>query len=410
MADFPDGFLWGSSTAAHQVEGGNTNNDWWAWEHAPGTKAEEPSGDGIDHLNRYDQDYALLASLGQNAHRFSFEWSRIEPAEGEFSQAALDHYKRVLESQHRHGLTPFATLFHFTSPRWFAERGGWLAPGALDLFGRYAERVARALGDLVPYMGTVNEPQVVALMGYLAGGFPPGLQDLETARLANRTFAAAHRTAVAAVRSGSSGTQVGTCLQIPYIEALRPDDEEDRALAERFKGFFADTHLDDLRAADDPGDFVGLQYYGRDLMDATSPTYKAPPPDGAEVSSMGWEVHPEGFGKVLRQVAQVGLPIVVTENGIATEDDSQRVRYLAGHLCALQSVVADGIDVRGYFHWSSFDNYEWGSYGPRFGLIGIDRLDGFRRIVRPSAVHYGEVARSGSLAHLTATASFNSSA
>src|SRR5688572_6893720 len=158
MPDFPDEFLWGSSTAAHQVEGGNTNNDWWAWEHKPDSPVQEPSGDGIDHLHRYDADYALLASLGQNAHRFSFEWSRIEPAEGEFSQAALDHYKRVLESQHRHGLTPFATLFHFTSPRWFADRGGWLAPGALDLFGRYAERVAQALGDLVPYMGTVNEP------------------------------------------------------------------------------------------------------------------------------------------------------------------------------------------------------------------------------------------------------------
>jgi beta-glucosidase len=402
VPDFPPDFLWGSSTAAHQVEGGNTNNDWWAWEHAPNSTVVESSGDGIDHLNRYESDYALLASLGQNAHRFSFEWSRIEPAEGEFSRAALDHYKRVLDSLHRHQLTPFATLFHFTVPRWFAERGGWLAPGALELFGRYAERVATALGDLVPYMGTVNEPQVVALMGYLAGGFPPGLQDLETARLANRTFAQAHRTAVAAVRSGSSSTRVGTCLQIPYIQPLRPDDEQDRALAARFKGFFADTHLDDLRAADDPGDFVGLQYYGRDLMDATSPTFKAPAPSDAEVSSMGWEVHPDGFGQVLREVNQVGLPVVVTENGIATGDDRQRVRYLAGHLAALRSAMDEGVDVRGYFHWSSFDNYEWGSYGPRFGLIGIDREDGYRRVVRPSAVLYGEVARNGRLAPLAA--------
>ena len=402
MHDFPQDFLWGSSTAAHQVEGGNTNNDWWAWEHAADSKVVEPSGDGIDHLNRYDSDYALLASLGQNAHRFSFEWSRIEPAMGEFSQAALDHYKRVLESLHRHGLTPFATLFHFTTPRWFAERGGWLAPDALDLFGRYAERAASSLGDLVPYLGTVNEPQVVALMGYLAGEFPPGLRDLETARLANRTFARAHRTAVAAVRSGCSSTRVGTCLQIPYIEPLRPDDEQDQELAARFKGFFADTHLDDLRSADDPGDFVGLQYYGRDLMDATSPTFKAPPPAGAEVSSLGWEVHPAGFGKVLREVAQVGLPVLVTENGIATGDDRQRVRYLAGHLAALRSAMDEGVDVRGYFHWSSFDNYEWGSYAPRFGLIGIDRDDGYRRVVRPSAVHYGEVARTGCLAPLVA--------
>jgi beta-glucosidase len=242
------------------------------------------------------------------------------------------------------------------------------------------------------------------LMGYLAGAFPPGLQDLEAARLANRTFAEAHRTAVAAVRSNSKGTQVGTCLQIPYIEPLRPEDEDDCALAARFKGFFCDTHLDDLRAADDPGDFVGLQYYGRDLMDARSPTFKAPPPEDAEVSSMGWEVHPTGFGRVLREVAQAGLPIVVTENGIATQDDRQRVRYLASHLAALRKAMDDGVDVRGYFHWSSFDNYEWGSYAPRFGLIGIDREDGYRRVVRPSAVHYGEVARTGSLAALEAAA------
>jgi beta-glucosidase len=405
MTDFPDPFLWGSSTAAHQVEGGNTNNDWWAWEHLPGSKVQESSGDGIDHLNRFDSDFALLASLGQNAHRFSFEWSRIEPAEGEFSQAGLDHYKRVLESLHRHGLTPFGTLFHFTSPRWFAERGGWLAPGALDLFARYAERVATTLGDLTPYMGTVNEPQVVALMGYLAGAFPPGQQDLDIAREANRTYAAAHHAALAGVRSGSPATKVGTCLQIPYIEPLRPHDKEDQALTTRFKQFFAGTHLDSLRHAEDPGDFIGLQYYGRDLMDSTSPTFKAPPPAGADISAMGWEVHPDGFGHVLREVARVGLPILVTENGIATQDDAQRVRYLAGHLNALKEAMNDGVDVRGYFHWSSFDNYEWGTYGPTFGLIGIEREHDFRRIVRPSAIHFGEVARTGDLAALETAAS-----
>jgi beta-glucosidase len=400
MPDFPPDFLWGASTAGHQVEGGNTNSNWWAFEHSAGSPTEEPSGDGIDHWNRYDQDFALLAALGQNAHRLSLEWSRIEPADGEFSQAAIDHYQRVLESLHRHGLTPFVTLCHFTIPQWLAERGGWLAPEALDLFGRYVERVAASLGDLVSYFGTINEPQVVAGMGYLNGSHAPGLQDLDKGKQVNHTLAAAHRRAVAAVRTGRGRPQVGACLQIPYIVPLDPEDETDRAVTAKVRSFMIDPHLDDLRSAEDPGDFVGLQYYSRDLIDGSLPGMKAPPPEGAEVTQMGWEVYPAGFGHVLREVAQVGLPILVTENGLATLDDTQRVRFLASHLRELKAARDEGVDVRGYFHWSAFDNYEWGSYEPRFGLIGIDRTDRFRRIVRPSAVVYGEVARTGSLASL----------
>ena len=230
MPDFPRDFLWGASTAAHQVEGGNTNSNWWAFEHAAGSPVAEPSGDAIDHWHRYDQDFALLASLGQNAHRFSLEWARIEPADGEFSQAALDHYKRVLESLHRHGLTPFATLYHFSLPQWLAARGGWLAPEALDLFGRYVGRVASELGDLVPYFGTVNEPQIVAAMGYLAGSHAPGERDMEKGRQVNLILAAAHHAAVAAVRSSRAGSMVGTCLQIPYITVRNPDSEADVAV------------------------------------------------------------------------------------------------------------------------------------------------------------------------------------
>jgi beta-glucosidase len=404
LADFPSDFLWGASTAAHQVEGNNTNSNWWAFEHASGTPVKEPSGDGIDHWHRYDSDFALLASLGQNAHRFSLEWARIEPARGEFSRAVLDHYKRVLDSLHRHGLTPFATLYHFTLPQWFAERGGWLAPDALDRFGGYVERVASVLGDLMPYVGTVNEPQIVAAMGYLAGSHAPGQNDLEKARQVNLTLAAAHRTAVAAVRAGRGKPLVGTCLQIPHIEPWRPDNEGDVAAAARMKAFMADTHLDDLRAADDPGDFVGFQYYSRDRVNGAHLGAPVPPVEGAEYTQMGWEVYPAGFGHVLRELGSVGLPVVVTENGIATLDDTQRVRYLAGHLQELKSAMDDGVDVRGYFHWSAFDNYEWGSYEPRFGLIGIDHDNGYRREVRPSAVLYGEAARTGSLAKLVVAA------
>ncbi|MFH8491078.1 glycoside hydrolase family 1 protein [Streptomyces longisporoflavus] len=397
MRDFPTDFLWGSATAAHQVEGGNTNSDWWEWEHRADSPAKESSADGIDHWNRYDQDFALLAALGQNAHRFSVEWARIEPAEGEFSQSAIDHYRRVLESLHRHGLTPFVTLYHFSLPRWFAERGGWLGADAVGLFGRYVERAVSALGDLAPYFGTVNEPQMVALMGYLAGGHPPGRRDIESAKQVNQTLATAHRVAVSAVRAGSGTSRVGTCLNLPHIEPFRPEEAADVATAARMTAFFADTHIDDLRSAPDPGDFVGVQYYSRNLADGTSPAMTAPPPADAELSQIGWEIYPQGLGPVLRKAAEAGLPVMVTENGIAALDDEQRVRFLASHLREVRSAVQDGVDVRGYFHWSAFDNYEWGTFEPRFGLIGVDHEAGMRRIVRPSVAYYGQVASTGDL-------------
>jgi beta-glucosidase len=401
--DFPSGFLWGSATAAHQVEGGNTNSDWWAWEHTEGTPARESSGDAIDHWNRYDQDFALLASLGQNAHRFSFEWARIEPADGEFSTAALDHYARVLDSLRTHEMTAFGTLYHFSLPRWFAERGGWLASDALDRFGRYVERVSAHLGDLVPWIGTINEPQILAQMAYAGTEFPPGAGDLGKAIEVNNTLASAHLVAVERLRAGRGAPMIGTCLQIPHLEPLRQGNEDDARVIAKMREISVQTHLDALKA-DDPGDFVGLQYYSRVIVDGSSPTYGAPPPEGAELTQMGWEVYPDGLVPTMRELATAGLPIVITENGIATADDAQRVRFLRSHLRALADAVAEGIDVRGYFHWSSFDNFEWAhGYSPTFGLIGIDREDGLRRVVRPSALMYGEVARTGSLAALERT-------
>lgn len=398
MRTFPADFLWGSATAAHQVEGGNHNNDWWDWEHTAGSTAVESSGDGIDHFHRYDEDFALLASLGQNAHRISLEWSRIEPAEGEFSQVALDHYRRVLESLARHGLTGFVTMYHFTLPRWFAARGGWLAPDALDLFGRFVERVGQSLGDLIPFACTVNEPQIIPLAAYATGQFPPGRTDLGEAAQVNTTLIAAHRTATAALRAGAGAPRIGTCLQLPPVEPLRPDDEGDVGLAELVRTAMVDEHIDDLRAGGDVGDWVGLQYYTRVQIDSSAADLVAPARPGAETTLMGWEVYPEGFGQMLRRVADAGLPVYVTENGIATADDDQRVRYLASHLAELASARADGVDVRGYLYWSAFDNFEWAhGYAPTFGLVGIDRADGLRRVPRRSAEVYGDLARTGDL-------------
>ena len=397
MSDFPGGFLWGSATAAHQVEGGNTNSDWWQWEHTPGTTVES-SGDGIDPGTamtrtspcwpRSDRTRTVSrwSGRGSNRRRVSSPPLRSLTMRGCWKASA------------RHGLSAFATLYHFTLPQWFATRGGWSADGALDLFGRYVDKVALTLGDLIPYACTVNEPQIVALQGYWRGAFPPGRRNTEDALRVSGILAAAHRIATAALRSGHGRPKVGTCLQLPCIEPLRGDSADDIAAAEMVRTAMVDFRIDDLRRGGDVGDFVGLQYYTRFQVDATAPEFIASPAAEAEITQMGWEVYPEGFGRMLRRIAEAGLPIVVTENGIATADDSQRIRFLAAHLHQLKQAMDAGVDVRGYMYWSSFDNFEWAhGYRPTFGLIAIDRGDHYRRVVRPSAVAYGTVARSGSL-------------
>ncbi|GAA3349322.1 glycoside hydrolase family 1 protein [Amorphoplanes nipponensis] len=395
MTDFPDDFLWGSATSAHQVEGGNTNNDWWDFEHDPATAARESSGDGIDHYHRYGEDFALLAALGHNAHRLSVEWSRIEPAPGEFSHAALGHYRRVLSALRDQGLTAFVTLHHFTLPRWFAARGGWLAPDAAAVFGRFSARVAATLGDLMPYVCTINEPQMVALHGYLEGYHPPGLTNPVLWRRAGEALLAAHVAGVRAVRA-EAGSRVGLAVQLPLLAPAR-DDAACRTLYEVMRHEIVDRYLDNLTGPD-AGDWLGVQYYRRQWVDPAAPALFAPPPPGTPTTQMGWAVHPDGLRQMLHRAARTGLPLVVTENGIATTDDTERVDYLRTHLAALARARAEGVDVRGYLHWSAFDNFEWSEGGrPRFGLVAVDRDHDFARTPKPSAHALARVARTGRL-------------
>jgi beta-glucosidase len=252
----------------------------------------------------------------------------------------------------------------------------------------------------MPYVCTINEPQIIAVFGHLTAQFPPGLRDPEAADAVNRVLMQAHRVAVAALREHAPQTRVGTCLQLVPLSPLRPDDADDVAATELLTRLMVDDHLADLRSGD-VGDWVGLQYYTRAAVDARLPGLIAPAPEHTESTQMGWEIYPEGFGQMLRAAASTGLPVLVTENGIATADDGQRLRYLRSHLRELSAAMRDGVDVLGYLHWSAFDNFEWNhGFTPTFGLIGIDRDNGLRRIVRPSAVAYGRLARTGQLAGL----------
>jgi beta-glucosidase len=392
---FPDGFLWGTATAAHQVEGGNWNNDWWAWEHTPGSGCAEPSGDAIDHYHRYPDDIRLLADLGFGVYRFSLEWSRIEPEEGEFSTAALDHYRRMCAACLDHGLLPVVTYHHFTSPRWVAAAGGWEEPATADRFARFCERAAAHLGDLVSWACTINEPNIVAFMGYLFGSFPPGATDEPRFRRAREVLLDAHAKAVDAIKSGPGDAPVGLTLSMTDFQAA--DGGEDQV------AWSQEAMEDPFLAAAKADDFVGVQTYTRMLM---GPRGWVGPAPGVETTLMGYEFWPEALEATIRRAWELtgGTPVYVTENGVAVPDDAKRIEYVRRALGGVLACLADGVDVRGYTYWSAFDNFEWAyGYGPEFGLIGVDRTTQVR-LPKPSAEWLGSVARANALrGRLTAT-------
>jgi beta-glucosidase len=381
-SSFPDGFLWGAATAAHQVEGGNWANDWWAWEHNPESNCVEPSGDACDHYHRYREDVEMLAGLGFNSYRFSLEWSRIEPEEGEFSRAELRHYARMVEACRDVGLEPVVTLHHFTTPRWVADRGGWASGDTAGLFARYVETVMDAFGDQLGLVCTINEPNVVATMGYLTGVFPPGVHDIDLRDRANGIFLDAHGRAAEIIRSG--GKQAGLTLAMSEWVILEGGEE----FAEVLRGPYEDIFLEAAR--DD--DFIGVQTYSRRRV---GPTGQLGPEEGVATTLMGYEVWPEALEATIRRAwhATGHTPVVVTEHGIATADDSQRVEFLRRGLDGLQRALQDGIDVGGYFYWSALDNFEWAlGYGPTFGLVDVDRTT-LQRRAKPSAAWLGAIAR-----------------
>jgi beta-glucosidase len=409
VTQFPDGFLWGAATAGHQVEGGNVSADLWPLEWAENSIFVEPSGDACDHYHRYPEDIATLAGLGCNAYRFSLEWSRIEPEPGYFSRAALDHYRRMVACCLERGISPFVTLNHFTTPRWFAGIGGWGNSGAADRFGRYAARVTEHMGDLLSWVGTLNEPNLMDLLRYTGkvpmgagdgglgdtaepsaaglGGFDPARYRIGHVTAGVERMAQAHRRAVEAVKSGPGNAKVGWSLALVDLQAA--DDG-----GPRWEDALQRAAIDWLEVARDD-DFIGVQTYSRDLI---GPDGTVPPPEGAATMQTGWEVYPEALEHTVRLAAEhAGVPVVVTENGMATDDDTARLAYTRSALEGLARCLADGIDVRGYLHWTLLDNFEWMSgYAMTFGLIAVDR-DSFARTVKPSARWLGEVARANAL-------------
>jgi beta-glucosidase len=395
---FPEGFLWGAATAPHQVEGSNVNSDMWELEWATPSIFAEPSGDACDHYHRYPEDIALMAELSFNAYRFGVEWARIEPEEGYFSGAELDHYRRMCASCVEHGITPVVTYNHFSFPRWFSREGGWEGAQAADRFARYSTKVTEHLGDLVPWVCTINEANLIAML--MVTRFAPvatrddtealtasvdGPRSWPSPRLDAMT--AAHRKAFDAIKSVRDDVQVGWSLALVDMQAAPGGDE-------RLAEMRAAAQLDWLDVSRND-DFVAVQTYSREFV---GPDGMLPVPDGAPTAQTGWEIYPDALEHTVRLAAQrSGRPVMVTENGLATTDDDARRDYTDGALRGLARAVGDGIDVRGYLHWTLLDNFEWTSgFKITFGLIAFDPTT-FERTVKPSARWLGEVARANRL-------------
>ena len=414
---FPDWFVWGAATASHQVEGNNVNNDWWAWEQAGGhIRNGDRSGAACDWWNRAEDDFDLACELGQTGHRLSLEWSRLEPRPGEWNDAAFERYRQMLAGLRKRGIEPMVTLFHFTLPAWFADLGGWTNPDAIRYFSRYVERVIEELGDLVTLWCTINEPAVYAFSSYLEGKWPPGQKSIRQMLRVLRTLMLAHGEAHRIIHALSGDAQVGLVKNFPIAEPARPDSAIDRRIAAQVDRIFNVLPMNAALTGQfrpplgfgtvtklmDSVDFIGVNYYTRFLfgLDSENPAGSLTPrlKPGAEISDLDYgEIYPQGLYQVLKRLQPYGKPIYITENGLPDADDDVRPRFLLTHLAQMWRAMQEGVLVRGYYHWSLLDNFEWAEgYAMRFGLIEVNFATGERRI-RDSGRLYGQIAQTNAI-------------
>lgn len=417
-------FLWGAATSAHQVEGDNVNSDWWQWEMEGRTR--ERSGKACEHYKLYEQDFTLAKSLNHNAHRFSVEWSRIEPQEGVFDEEALRHYRSVVSALLSRQIEPVVTLHHFTNPVWFSKLGGWGNPKAVGYFTRYAEYIVAALEGKVRFWLTINEPMVNVYRSYIEGQWPPGGNSYDTAVKVLRNLLLAHSAAYDTIhkiykRNGWPHPMVSFAKSAASFVPCSSRSWRDRYSARIrhslynhfiFRSirngflFFPGLYFEMRPEIKGRLDYIALNYYLRDFVHFDGllpPKYLGRicslehHKDAGERNSLGWEVYPEGLSELLMQFKRYNLPIMITENGICTDDDTQRWRYIKSHLIQLKRAIDNGADIIGYLYWSLLDNLEWAEgFSPRFGLIEVD-YDTQTRKARQSALKFAEICRNGLL-------------
>lgn len=419
VMEFPKDFLWGTATASHQVEGNNRLNDWWAFEQQAGRIHDgNPSGDACRHYELYKDDIKLMKSLHQNAHRFSLEWSRIEPEEGKFDAQAIAHYRDVIETLRANNIEPLVTIHHFTNPVWLSKKGAWEDRKIEDYFARYTRIVAREFGDIVSNWVTINEPMVYVLMGYILSHWPPAKKStwLGFRVLGNmmRAHAAAYRVLH---ETAKLKPMVGIAHNMRLFDPANPHSWFDGSTAWLQDYLINEIVMRVLDSGTLPPplgldqsitnlgqlmDFVGLNYYSRDLVEFNPKSVgtlfgRNFPPPGSELTLFGWEIYPEGLYRLCKRLAKYDKPIFITENGIPDDTDEQRPRALIEHLAAVHKAISEGANVKGYFHWSFIDNFEWAEgYRTPFGLVECDFKTQARR-VKDSGKLYAEICRTGQL-------------
>jgi beta-glucosidase len=395
---FPKDFLWGTATAAHQIEGNNTNSDWWHWEkeqfayNKNKKRPEEDSDTACDSYNRYEEDFELARQMNNNAIRISIEWSRIEPKQGEWDQREIAHYKKVLHVAREKGLKPFVTLQHFTKPLWFAKKGGWLNPFITKYFPRYVKKCAEELGELAEAFITINEPQVYVMQSYLKGVWPPQKKNRVYSFISQMNLMNAHRKAYRAIKSVNKTYKVGIAKNIVWYEA-KPSATGRTSLVDRLTARFMNYIGDEffLLPIKSHLDFIGLNYYFSAWMHNFRENNL-----NDEMSDMGWWLRPSGIKNVLLDLRKHKLPIYITEHGLADAWDIKRQNYIKESLGYIHEAIQGGANVKGYFHWSLIDNFEWHvGFWPKFGLIEIDRKNNLQRKPRPSYYMYAEICKTG---------------
>jgi beta-glucosidase len=416
---FPRGFLWGTATSSHQVEGNNTNNNWYAWENEPGRIVQgDKAGLACDWWNgRWREDLDRAADHGQNAHRFSIEWSRIQPEPERWDEQALDRYLEIVRGLQERDMTPMVTLHHFTDPLWLSQLGGWEYAGIAEAFGKYVSKVVEILKDYVNLWITINEPNVLATMAYLLGCFPPGKKSFRACSKVVINLTRAHAAAYRIIHRLQPQARVGLAINYRGILAGRSRNPLDHWIAgyqsRHFNDTFARAMLDGIvrtplgnkRVAEAKGthDFLGVNYYTEEYVsfnlwrrsEVFSKRYFRP---GVKVSESGFAANePEGLRRALDWGRQFKLPMIITENGIEDKDDLLRPRFIAEHVHQAWRAVNSNWPVKGYFHWSLVDNFEWErGWEQRFGLWELD-VETQARKKRPSADLYAEICRENGL-------------
>ena len=416
--NFPDKFLWGTATAAHQVEGNNTNNDFWAWEQVPGhILNDDKSGVACEWwAGRWREDFDRAQETYQNAHRLSVEWARIQPAPEMWDETALERYRQMLLGLKERGMTAMVTLHHFTNPLWLAEMGAWENEQVVPLFAEYTRKVVEALGAHCRLWVTINEPNVYMSAAYLGGVFPPGKKDLKLGVQVLANMAKAHAAAYEVIHTLQPEAQVGAAIHwrgftpgdrnpITRISARQHHQVFNQAFSQSLETGKFETPLLKLDIPESKGtqDFIGLNYYTRDYLRfapnrrAEGYTERFFKPD-ADLSENGFLANdPEAFKQAIRWANQFHKPIYITENGCEDSKDDFRRRYLIEHIHALWHMVNFNAPVKGYFHWTLVDNFEWErGWSQRFGLWELDPVTQIRT-KRPSADLYADICRTDSL-------------